>query len=63
MDVRHHFIKEHTKSSNVIFQYIPTTENVTDILTKALPRDILCKFLCRMGLNQRTMSVSVQGKC
>jgi len=59
MDVQHHFIKEHTKSSKVIFQYTPTTENVADILTKALPRDTLCKFLCRIGLNQRTMSASV----
>jgi len=63
MDVRHHFIKEHTKLGNVIFQYTPTTENVADILTKALPRDTLRKFVCRMGLNQRTMSASVQGEC
>jgi len=46
MDVQHHFIKEYTKSGNVIFQYTPTTENVADILIKALPRDTLCKFVC-----------------
>ena len=48
MDVWHHFIKEHTKLGNIIFQYTPTTENVADILTKTLPKDTLHKFVCRM---------------
>ena len=41
IDVRHHFIKEHVKLGNVRFQYIPTTENTADLLTKPLPRDTL----------------------
>ena len=63
MDVWHHFIKEHTKLGNIIFQYTPTTENVADILTKTLPKDTLHKFVYQMGLNQRTTSMSVQGEC
>ena len=63
IDVRHHFIKEHTKLGNITFQYPPTTENIADILTKALPRDTLHKFICRMGLNPRVANTSVQGEC
>jgi len=62
MDVWHHFIKEHTKLGNIIFQYTPTTENMADILTKTLPKDTLHKFVYQMGLNQRTTSMSVQGE-
>jgi len=32
----HHFIKEHTKLGNVIFQYTPTTENIANISIKAI---------------------------
>jgi len=55
----HHFIKEHTKLGNITFQYIPTTENIADILTKALPQDTLCKFIYRIGLNLRVANMSV----
>jgi len=63
IDVRHHFIKEHTKSGNIIFQYTPMTENIANILTKALPQDALRKFIYWMGLSPRFMSTSVQGEC
>jgi len=39
IDIRHHFIKERTKANEVTFQYIPTAENIADLLTKPLPRD------------------------
>jgi len=41
IDIRHHFIKEYTKSGNVVFQYTPTSDNIADVLTKPLPRDTL----------------------
>jgi len=63
INVRHRFIKEHTKSGDVIFQYTPTSKNIADILTKALPRDTLRKFVHRMGLNPRVTNASVQGEC
>jgi len=37
VDVQYYFIKEHIKLDNIGFQYIPTTENIANILTKALP--------------------------
>ena len=62
IDIRHHFIKEHTKSGDVIFQYTPTFDNIANVLTKPLPRDTLWKFVNCLGLTTRSTNVSVQGK-
>ena len=62
IDVRHHFIKEHVKLGNIIFQYTRTTENTADILTKPLPRDTLRKFAYHLGLNTKLTNASVQGE-
>jgi len=63
IDVQHYFIKEHTKLGDITFQYTPTTEDIANILTKALPQDMLYKFICRMGLNPRVANMSVQEEC
>ena len=62
IDIQHHFIKEHTKSGNVIFQYTLTSDNIADVLTKPLPRDTLQKFMKCLGLTTRSMNASVQGE-
>jgi len=63
INVQHHFIKKHTKLGDITFQYTLTTEDIANILTKALPQDILYKFICRMGLNPRVANMSVQEEC
>jgi len=45
IDIQHYFIKEHTKSGNIIFKYTSTSDNIADVLTKPLPRDTLQKFV------------------
>ena len=60
IDVQYHFIKEHTKLGNIIFQYTPTTKNTADILTKPLPRDTLWKFTYHLGLNTKLTNTLVQ---
>ena len=62
IDIRHHFIKEYTKSGNVVFQYTPTSDNIADVLTKPLPRDTLWKFVKYLGLTTRSTNTSVQGE-
>ena len=37
-DIRHHFIREKVMKGVLKLEYLPTTEMVADILTKALPR-------------------------
>ena len=39
IDMWHHFIKNHVKSGDVVFQYIPTSDNITDLFTKPLSQD------------------------
>jgi hypothetical protein len=36
--IRHHFIRDTVRDNEISIHYIPTTDNIADILTKALPR-------------------------
>jgi len=63
IDVRHHFVKEHMKSGEIVFQYIPSTENIADILTKSLPCEATRKFASYLSLEQHNVNASVQGEC
>lgn len=38
VDVWHHYIWEHVESRDVQVEYVPSTNNLADILTKALPQ-------------------------
>jgi len=62
IDMRHHFVKEHTKSGEIVFQYIPSTENIADILTKSLPYEATRKFTSYLLLGQHNVNASVQGE-
>jgi len=62
INIQHYFIKEHVKLGNVRFQYIPTTENTANLLTKLLLRDILQKFINYLELNTKPTNASVQGE-
>ncbi|KAF7770863.1 hypothetical protein Agabi119p4_6837 [Agaricus bisporus var. burnettii] len=50
IDIKHHFIKEKVADNSVIFNYIPSSENLADILTKALPRDAVLRICFHIGL-------------
>lgn len=39
IDIRHSFSRETQENSDIIVNYIPTGENVADVLTKPLPRN------------------------
>ena len=38
IDIRHHFIREYMKSKCAVLKWVPTVEQIADILTKALGR-------------------------
>ena len=59
IDVKHHFVKEHTENGDVLFQYIPSSNNIADILTKPLPRDKICKFAVQLGMCQSRGGIEV----
>jgi len=39
IDIKFHFVNEHTKKGEVIFNYIPSANNIAGLFTKPLPRD------------------------
>lgn len=50
IEVRHHFIREKILSGEVNLEYVPTTEQLADILTKALGRTSFVKLRDQLGL-------------
>jgi len=62
IDMCHHFVKEHMKSGEIVFQYISSTENIADILTKSLLYEATRKFASYLSLGQHNVNVSVQGE-
>ena len=44
IDLRYHFVRDHVLDGTVAFQYCPSEDNVADIFTKPLPRDLFVKF-------------------
>uniref|UniRef100_A0A0C9QD48 POLX_0 protein n=1 Tax=Fopius arisanus TaxID=64838 RepID=A0A0C9QD48_9HYME len=50
IDIRHHFIKDVINKGYVEVQYVPTEQNVADVLTKPLSKDLHWKCIESMGL-------------
>ena len=39
IDIKHHHVRDHVRTEEIVVPYVRTGENVADQLTKALPRD------------------------
>ena len=50
--VRHHFIRDRVECRDIILNYVPTDDQVADILTKALAYDKFSRFRSSMGLQE-----------
>jgi hypothetical protein len=50
-DVQHHYVREHVHNKDIDFHHIPTSNMITDILTKALPRPAHDKLRKLLGLH------------
>jgi hypothetical protein len=50
IDVIHHFARERVESGEVVFQRVDSADNVADILTKPLPRELMAKHVRGLGL-------------
>jgi hypothetical protein len=51
IDVRHHYIRERIESLDVVVKYVPSSDNVADIFTKALPRPAFERLRGFLGLH------------
>eukprot|EP00253_Pinus_taeda_P031461 PITA_31461 len=52
--IKYHFIRDYVQKGAVKLEYIPTDEQVADILTKALPRGKHVYFRDKMGVVRNT---------
>ncbi|GLB39961.1 putative reverse transcriptase (RNA-dependent DNA polymerase) [Lyophyllum shimeji] len=50
IDIRHHYLRECVENGDVHVNYIPSAENIADLLTKALPRPAHHKFCLALRL-------------
>jgi hypothetical protein len=53
IDLRYHFIREAVDEGKITMKYIPTTDNVADIFTKALAKPKFKGFVQLLGLEER----------
>ena len=51
MDIKYHFLRENVQSDKVTLQYIPTKDNIADILTKPLERQKFSRLRTFLGLH------------
>ena len=54
IDLRFHFIREAVQDEKIAVSYIPTDENVSDVLTKALARPKFQRFVEMLGLRDES---------
>ena len=50
IDLQYHFVHEVVKDGKIVMKYIPTSDNITDIFTKALPKPKFTEFIQKLGL-------------
>ena len=56
IDVRYHFVRERIQRGSVRVDYVPTSDNVADIFTKALPREPFIKFRSMLVVSRATIN-------
>jgi hypothetical protein len=50
IDIRYHYIRECVERKKVILHYVPTMEQIADIMTKCLSYDKFKKFRNQLGI-------------
>ena len=50
IDVSYHFTRERIATKEIKVNYVPSTENLADVMTKPLPRVPFEKFRDRLGV-------------
>jgi hypothetical protein len=58
--VRYHFIRDHVESGEIELLYVPTGNQIADVLTKGLTKIKLDKFVSGMGLRKVAKVEAVQ---
>jgi hypothetical protein len=52
IEVRHHFLRQKVESEEIRLEYVPTKDQIADVLTKGLTREKHDRFSSSMGLDR-----------
>ena len=63
LDVKYHWIRERVDNGELIVGRIPSSGNVADILTKALPGPLFTSLRGYLGVHQRRTGIHAEGEC
>ena len=55
IDVRYHFVRERLARGDIRIDYVRTEEQVADIFTKALSRELFKKFRARLVVSRSSL--------
>ncbi|KAJ8730080.1 hypothetical protein PYW07_017118 [Mythimna separata] len=55
IDIRFHYIKELIKKGKLVLKYIKTEDQIADMFTKALNKNMLCKFINKCGIYKEVL--------
>ena len=50
IEIRHHFLRDHTQKGDIVLQFIPTENQLADIFTKPLGEEQFCKIRQELGI-------------
>ena len=63
LDVRYHWIRERVENGELVVGRIPSSGNIADVLTKALPGPRFVTLRGCLGVHQRGTAVRAEGEC
>jgi hypothetical protein len=63
LDVKYHWIRERVDNGELIVGRIPSSGNIADILTKALPGPLFTSLRGCLGVHQRRTGIRAEGEC
>jgi hypothetical protein len=49
IDIRHHYIRDLLESNQIALEYVPSAENLADLFTKPLSRDLHHRLLTTLN--------------
>ena len=57
--MRHHFLREKVEDGTISLDHVRSEENLADVLTKGLPKDVFEKHRENLGVTLRLQQVGV----
>jgi len=59
--LRHHFLRERVEDNTISLSHVPSADNIADLLTKGLPRELFDRLRDLLGVTARSDRVGLSG--